>query len=607
MVAYMTLREILWDTSMAVLILLGMAMMWWFCLLLLARLADLIPRTRRYATAVFWRLGLAIPLSYFVIDFVRVTRMRLFPHFHVGLFGWLWVGPTLMLLCIAGVCWTELSTLQRFCRIRLAPIGWLHLVFALAAAVGLWMHGVHVFRDFVHPAQTVAASDLPDIYLITIDTLRADDMSLYGYSRPTTPNLERFARRAFTFDYFFANSNFTTPTTTSIETGKLPWTHRVFQLGGFLRGQARQENLAALLRARGYYTAVVSSNPVASPIQHRTLESYDAVEYPLSINGFAAVDRYTDLVGLNTHFTLSGPLLRCLTNVRVYLDALIWNDRFSSPAEPVFDRVRSILQQTDSGQPHFVWAHLFPPHDPYLAPPPYRGRFLSSSKLTRIYNFIGLDSRSLPPEVSVAELRARYDEDIAYTDGAVGTFLDWLDQTGRLDKSIVIVSADHGESFEHGWFKHTGPYLYNGLVRIPLLLHIPGQKQGGRIAQSAEQVDLLPTIVDLTGGTPPTWAEGTSLRPALEGKQLPERSLFSMNLEPNSTFEPITQGTLAVFDSDFKYIDRLGTGEVSLYRYRTDPLDEQNLAQSEPAVAARMKASLAHALKEVNDRGIPKP
>ena len=78
----------------------------------------------------------------------------------------------------------------------------------------------------------------------------------------------------------------------------------------------------------------------------------------------------------------------------------------------------------------------------------------------------------------MAELRARYDENIAYADHVVGDFLEWLDQTGRLDRSIVIVSADHGESFEHGWLLHTGPYLYNGLIRIPLLIHLPGQKEG---------------------------------------------------------------------------------------------------------------------------------
>jgi arylsulfatase A-like enzyme len=602
---YMSFREILWDTSVALLILLVMAMIWGLCVLLIAKLMDLAPSTRRHATAFFWRLGLVVPLSYFVIDLFKSSRLRFLPHWHLGPGGWLCLSPALLLLCVIVLWKAELSRVQGFCRTRLVPIGWLHLLLAVAASVALWVHGVHVFHDFVHPGKGGTASNLPDVYLITIDALRAEDMSLYGYARGTTPNLERFAQHAFTFDYFFANSNFTTATTTSIETGKLPWTHRVFQLGGFLRGLGEQENLGALLRQRGYYTSVISANPVASPVQHRTQTSYDAVEVPLPKAGFAAFTRYSNLVGLNTLYTLDAALLKSLASVRLYLNYWIWNDRFPSPAEPVFDRTRSLVQDANIAQPRFIWTHILPPHDPYLAPLPYRGRFLSSSKLTHTYDFLGLGNDSLPPGVSVTELRLRYDEDVAYADAAVGSFLDWLNQTGRLDRSIVIISADHGESFERGWFKHTGPYLYDNLIRIPLLIHLPGQTEGSRIRQSAEQIDLLPTILDLVGGQIPSWSEGTSLVPTLQGKPLPSRLLFSMNLEKSSIFEPIAKGTIAVIDQNYKYIEQLGTHNISLYRYRTDPFERQDLVQSEPAIAASMRDLLANKLREVNSRTIP--
>jgi arylsulfatase A-like enzyme len=603
---YMTPREILWDTSVALLVLLGMAISWWLCLLLVLKL-TVVPWMQRHRASIFWRLGLIIPLSYFGLNLLNSIRLRLSPHWHPGVFGWLRMGPILILLCTASVCIIELSALQRFCRTRLAPIGWLHIVFAVAAGVALWAHGVYVFHDFARPGKTAVASNLPDIYLITVDALRADDLSLYGYSRPTTPNLERFAERAYTFDFFFANSNFTTSATTSVETGKLPWAHRVFQLGGFLRSQEQGENLAALLRQRGYYTSAISSNCYASPVQHRTQDSYDAIELPLSQNGSNIWGHYSNLVGLNTLHTLSGPLLKSLTGVRSYLDAIIWSDRYANPPEPVFDEARMLLERRDITQPRFLWAHVLPPHDPYLPPLPYRGRFLSTHKLTRLYDFIGLQNDAIPPGVSVAELRARYDESIAYADHAVGDFLEWLDRTGRLDGSIVIISADHGESFEHNWFKHTGPFLYNGLIRIPLLIHLPGLKKGSRVTQAAEQIDLLPTILDLIGGQAPSWGEGTSLTPAFEGKPLPQRLIFSMNLEGNSTFEPISHGTVAVLDNDFKYISRLETQEVSLYRYKTDPLEEQNLIEAEPVVAERMRDFLTSKLQEINGRAIFKP
>jgi arylsulfatase A-like enzyme len=607
MLLYMTFHEILKDAGVALIVLLGLAILWWLGIVLFARIADVVPSMTRRSESVLWRLGLAIPLTYFSLAFLNSVRIRFYPHWHPGISGWLWMGPALILLSTAGICLPELSALQRFCRTRLAPIGWLHLIFAATAIIMVWSDGAYVFQDFARPGRAVAASVSPDVYLITVDALRADDMSLYSYSRPTTPNLERFAHRAFTFDYFFANSNFTTSATISIETGKLPWTHRVFQLGGFLRDPERQQNLAALLRQRGYYTSSTSSNSYASPIQHRTQESYDAIELPKPESVASIWSHYSDLVGLNTLHTLSGPLLKSLTGVRLYWDALFWDGRYPNPAKLAFDWARVILERQDIAQPRFVWIHILPPHDPYLAPSPYGGLFLSTHKLTRLSDFIGFQNDAIPPGVSVADLRARYDESIAYADHSIGDFLEWLDQSGRFDRSVVIVSADHGESFEHNWLKHTGPFLYNGLIRIPLLIHVPGQKQGSRIIQAAEQVDLLPTILDLIGGQPPSWSEGTSLTPAFRGKSLPPRMIFSMNLEANSTFLPISDGTVAVLDDEFKYIDRLGTKEVSLYRYRTDPLEEHNLVESEPADATRFKALLANKLKQVNGQLVRKP
>jgi arylsulfatase A-like enzyme len=196
---------------------------------------------------------------------------------------------------------------------------------------------------------------------------------------------------------------------------------------------------------------------------------------------------------------------------------------------------------------------------------------------------------------------------VLYADDVVGHYLDWLDQTGRLDRSIVIVSADHGESFEHGRYFHGGPNLDNDVIQIPLVIHLPGQKQGARISQPTQQADLLPTIIDLLGGTPPNWTDGESIKPALEGKALPDRYVFSMNLEPDRVFSPITNGTLAVMDAEFKYVIRLDNQQEFLYRYKTDLSDERNLIASEPAAAKRLHDVLFARLKEANETTFLKP
>lgn len=597
---YMTPREILWDASYALLIVLGVGAIWLACLICTAKLAAWITKRKRGAVVLAWRLGIALPLTYFMLDLVRESRLRFLPGWHLGPRGWLCVGPLILLLCLLAVWRPKLESLQVFCRTRLAPIGLLHILLASAGALTLWAHGVHFFHDYFGPSGSFMASNRPDIYLITVDALRAEDMSVYGYSRPTTPNLEHFAQHATTFDFFFANSNFTTTATTSIETGKLPWSHRVFQLGGFLRDEVQGQTLPALLRRLGYYTASVSANPVASPIQHRTLGSYDAVELALPKIGISAFVRISNIVGLNTLYTLDGNLLRCLASARLYLNDLLWYQNFPSPAEFTLQKAQRIAERHDITQPRFIWAHVLPPHDPYLPEAPYRGRFLASSKLTSAYDFAGLGNDAPPSGVTAYELRARYDEVIASTDHALGNFLNWLEQTGRMDTSIVIISADHGESFEHGWFKHTGPYLYNGLIRIPLLIHLPGQKQATRVTQPAEQVDLLPTILDLIGQPSPPWSEGISLLPTIEGKALPDRPLFTMNLETNSVFQPITHGTVAAIDDNFKYIERLDTHSSSLYAYKTDPSEDRNLTATNPAVAKHMSDLIAEKLREIN-------
>jgi arylsulfatase A-like enzyme len=254
-----------------------------------------------------------------------------------------------------------------------------------------------------------------------------------------------------------------------------------------------------------------------------------------------------------------------------------------------------------------VWTHIFPPHDPYLPPPPFLRRFWPSIKLTRNRDFLGFRNTTLPPGVTVPDVRARYDEMILYADSVVGDYLDWLDKTGRLDRSIVIISADHGDSFDHNWFLHSGPYLHNGLIHIPLLIHLPKQMQGEHVAQPAEQADLLPTILDLVGAQSPHGVDGVSLKPALEGGRLPERFVYSMNLEPNRVFDPITKGTVAIIDDEYKYTYRLEQQEESLYRYRTDTLEEHNLVRLEPEASTRLRIALFDKLKEVNQRRAPKP
>jgi len=597
---FMTYREIALDGGIALLVMLALGLLWWILLMLVVcGISAIVSPSGDRVTVFGWSFGLALPIAYFLTALLDSIVLRIYPQHHWKIGSWAVLSALLTTVCFFTLLLSKTSRIQRFCSTRLAPIGYFHIALGIGLLAVLPMAGVRPFHDYQDHSRSVGSSNLPDIYLISLDALRVADTSAYGYARPTTPNLEGFGQESFTFEYFFANSNFTTPSTTSMESGLLPWSHRVFQGGGFLRDPGKTNNLSEILRRHGYYTAMISANFFASPVHRRSMDSYDAVEYLAPSNISGTWSRWMNLVGANTQYTLSIPLLRAVTGVRQYIDAFLFPSVSVSPPKAVLDRGRAILEREDINQPRFVWMHILPPHDPYLAPPDYRGRFLTGNKLTHSWDYLEFRNSALPPGASAAQLRARYDEMVLYADHEVGAFLDWLKETGRLNKSIVIITSDHGESFEHNWYSHTGPYLYDGLIHIPLLIHLPGQTQGEHIGQLAQQADLMPTILSLIGIQPPN-TDGMSLLPALKGERMTERCIFSMNLEHNRMFDPITTGTIAVLDDHFKYVDYLDRHEEALYEYTSDPTDEHDLSKSEPEVRKRLRRVLLNKLNEVN-------
>jgi len=603
---YLTIREIALEGAIALLCSVAIALLWWLSVLAAGRIVGAFLPSKRVKPALLWSFWIGVPLAYFLLDLFQDLKLELLPHWHTGAGPQFFSAITISVICVICFSLVELRTLQRFCQTRMVPVAWVHIAIAVVATPVVWSHGVRLFHDYEHASDLITGPHQPDIYLVTIDTLRADGASLYGYNRETTPNLDKFAQRSYTFDYNFANSNFTTPSTTSIETGKLPWSHRVFQGGGFLRGKNTEENLPAKLREQGYYTAMISSNLLATPFRHRTLESYTAAEYaaPTGFTGLRL--RATNLLNCNTQFTITFSLMRFATALTTVLDRIIWRDQYPSRSEDVFDRAKKLLERHTSAQPVFLWAHIFPPHDPYWVPDPYRGTFVSKG-IRNYERFVVPDPVHRQSGVAVQDLRNAYDEMTLYADHSVGDFLSWLDQRGRLDQSIVIISSDHGEMFDHGRLAHGGLDLYNGLIRTPLLIHLPGQTRGLRIEDASQQADLLSTILDLIGAPVPKWSEGTSLKPLLGGKNLENRYIFSMNLEPNRIFDPITTGTVAVMDNEYKFVRYLASDKEQLYRYRTDNNEEHDLIQSEPEAAARMRKVLLDRIEEVNRQFRGKP
>ncbi|MGH8327663.1 MAG: sulfatase family protein, partial [Steroidobacteraceae bacterium] len=276
------------------------------------------------------------------------------------------------------------------------------------------------------------------------------------------------------------------------------------------------------------------------------------------------------------------------------------------------------LTHVDRAKPIFLWVHLFPPHAPYAVPPPWLGRFDASQKdrtaaSTQPY-WGWLQSRLTEPQVNVLE--ARYDEAINYADAYAGPFLQRaLEILGP--NTAIVVSADHGESFAHGYGAHTGPGLYNEIIHVPLIVKLPGETTGSRCAAPAQQADIAPTLAALAGVTAPADWEGRSLlgacADAQSDAQAPERAIFSMNFEQNPRFGALKTGSVAVIEGRWKLIHYMGALHYpdmprlhdELYDVVADPGERTDLAAQQPAVVRQLRSLIEAALARHGGRVIP--
>jgi arylsulfatase A-like enzyme len=337
---------------------------------------------------------------------------------------------------------------------------------------------IHVARD----AEARRAE--PNVFLVTVDTLRADHLRCYGYSRDTSPALDRFAAHSILFENAFTTIPRTTPALASMLTGLYPRRHGLMTL--LDRLDDSQRTIAEMLKERGYDTAAFVTHNVSrvSGLQQ----------------GF---DTYAD------HYQV------------------LVNDPASS-AEHV---ARGALDWVSehAGRKMFVWLHVWDPHFRYQAPPPYERRFdptyagtfdlydrLDRGAITLGQVFFRNDLTPRQLEHAVA----RYDGEVRYTDEIVGQFLDALRNLGLYDDSLVVFTADHGESLgEHGYFFEHGEYLYDGTLRIPLIAKFPsGRLSGVRIPGKVMIQDVAPTILAATGGALPD-GDGQDLALFLDGKR----------------------------------------------------------------------------------------
>lgn len=422
-----------------------------------------------------------------------------------------------------------------------------------------------------------------DVILITLDTTRADHLGLYGYTRDTAPNLGAFARSAVTYRRAWSTSSWTLPAHASMLTGLHPSSHgadrdrsdlnvsladQIHPSYHEFRASRLDESLltlAELLTERGYHTGAFVGGPwLAEPFgllqgyQHRD----DAVE------------------------TTAGRSASVLTNA-----ALAW------------------IQTVPSDAPLHLFINYFDPHSPYEPPPGFND--LPGAKIPLVVDSAQINAgMPLPADQRTAAID-RYDGEIRFMDHHFGRLLEGLEQAGRLANALVIVTSDHGDLFgEHGYAEH-GRWLYEGVLRVPLVVRYPNRRRPGSFDDSTVSlVDLLPLVVEALSMDLPEGVEGVPIgqRAAAYAETL--RDPYAVR----NFGEAFDRDLDAVVQWPWKLIAG-DDGAKALYRLDTDSFEttpvsagviEKNLAEKiashRSGLTRPERAAATHVTPELRDR-----
>jgi len=410
-----------------------------------------------------------------------------------------------------------------------------------------------------------AATARPNILFVMIDTLRADHVGCYGYTRPTTPRIDRLARQSVRFANLYTAGPWTMPSVMTMFTSLHPSVHGAVSFQR--RASLKVTTLAERLKRLGYRrTAAITSNPTVN-----------------SRYGFAqGFDTYDDYSVFFAHelglFGVDDAPQR-----KSVVEAVT--------SKTVTDLAGRWLEKEGRRGPWLLFLLYFDPHLDYVPKPPWDRRFdphpTAESRKTKP-NVRHLTRDDAAPGLR-EHLLALYDGEIGYTDLWLGKLLDRLDALGHADDTLVLLTSDHGEEFlDHGGILH-GRTLYAEQTRGILLLRHPDRLPAGKtVTAPARHVDLTPTLLDHIGAPPDPECQGASLLPLIGGGS------GGASPDDRPSFLEGTAGThlRAIVRGRHKLIRDLDTGTHQLYDLAADPAEKTDLADRRPKLLADLRAQL---------------
>lgn len=378
------------------------------------------------------------------------------------------------------------------------------------------------------------AKDLRGVVLISIDTLRADHLGCYGYSRDTSSNIDALANQSIVFNHAVAPVPITLPAHSSMHTGTTPLHHKVHDNINYRLSESSL-TLAEILKKNGFATGAI--------IGAFALDSQFGLD-----QGFDTYD--DDFKDAREGFFESG------------------NQRDAAEVTKLANRWLG----KHGNDKFFLFLHYYDPHTPYELHSGFRFK-----------TALGKPSA-----------RDAYDSEIAYTDYHVGKVIETLKEMGLYDSTLIILTSDHGESFgEHGENGHSF-FIYHSTLHVPLIIKIPQSRIPVKIYDVVGLVDIVPTVCGLLGIEPDLEVQGRDLRACFsqEPRSEPERALFCESLKATIYG---AQSLLGVVTSRYKYIQ---TTRSELYDLFDDLGETDNIIEDEPEIARKLQEQLMHMLGE---------
>jgi len=443
----------------------------------------------------------------------------------------------------------------------------------------------------------------PNIVLIVWDTVRADRMSLYGYDRPTTPFLDKWADGARVFDNCLSVAPTTVPAHASMFTGLMPGEHRTDNTYSRLPDQLT--TVAELLMEKGYQTYLYSANPFISK-QGQFSRGFETVEHPWSTQYREAARRIIEERPACSED-------REETGRPGEPGESPW--LFTATGEIALKGLQAWLASRDPEGPFFVFLNYMEAHTPRMPAEHYRRRLLTGDALNRSYQLrdtgadmwhyiFGLSDLS-PADLDI--LSANYDASLMALDDLLKAVVTFLQSREDPENTVIILTSDHGEHLgEHHLLNHQYS-VYNELLEIPLVIHYPGKFKPGLERRPVMNIDLFPTLLELAGAELPEGLKSRSfslLSPRDERVRLAEyptpfmdkiRAAGKARTDWDST--RYERSLRALFQRPYKLIWS-SDGRHELYDIAVDRHEKNNLAGTRPGLLSGMTESLEQALSE---------